>query len=176
IVLKALVETEPSSPLIPDTVRWLMTARKYNAWETTQETAWSVMALSAWMKQTGDLEPNYTFGISVNDQALTRGETASADNVRVPYELRLSVADLLTNQTNRIAIERTAGSGTLYYSAQLKTYLPVEQVRALSRGLIIERTYSLADDKKRTPITEAQIGDRIRVTLTIIVPETLNYV
>ncbi len=176
IVLKALVETEPSSPLIPDTVRWLMTARKFDTWETTQETTWSVMALSAFMQQTGDLQPDYTFGVAINGTTLTQGETATADNVRVPYDLHVAVTDLLTNQTNRIAIERSAGTGTLYYSAQLKTYLPVEQVKAISRGLIVQRTYSLESDKNHTPITSARVGDAIRVTLTIIAPDTLNYI
>jgi hypothetical protein len=176
IVLKALIEIEPSSPLIPDAVRWLMTARKFDSWETTQETAWSVMALTAWMQQSGDLTPNYTFDIALNQQPLTSGETATAENVRVTHDLRVSVSRLLSNQINRIAVQRSAGMGTLYYSAQLKTYLPVEQVKALSRGLFITRTYSLANDKNQTPIKMANVGDQIRVTLTIVVPETLNYV
>lgn len=176
IVLKALVATEPDSPLIADTVRWLMTARKFDAWETTQETAWSVMALTAWMEQSGDLTPDYKFGVTVNDKALASGEQATTDNARTGYDLRIAVADLLGDQVNRLAVERTAGAGTMYYSAQLKTYLPVEQVKPISRGLMIERKYSLDSDKTNTPISEAHVGDRIRVTLTIIVPETLNYV
>ncbi len=176
IVLKALVETEPSSPLIPDTVRWLMTARKFDTWETTQETAWSVMALTAWMLQTGDLSPAYTFGVTLNSTALTSGQTASADNVREPYNAQFPIASLSNDQTNRLTIRRSAGAGTLYYSAQLKTYLPVEQVKTVARGLVVERAYSLETDKNHAPITSAHVGDLIRVTLTIIVPETLNYV
>ncbi|MEP7286794.1 MAG: Ig-like domain-containing protein [Chloroflexota bacterium] len=176
IVLEALVKTEPTSPLIPDTVRWLMTARKFDSWETTQETVWSVMGLTDWMLQTGDLKPDYGFGISLNGQYLTSGEIASADNARIGYDLKVSVGQLLANQINQIAIQRNAGSGTLYYTAQLKTYLPVENVKAISRGIMIERTYSLENDKKHTPITTAHVGDQIRVTLNIVVPESLNYV
>jgi alpha-2-macroglobulin len=176
IILKALVEVEPTSPLIPDAVRWLVTARKYDAWETTQETAWSVMALSAWMQRTGDLTPDYTFGVKLNDKALATGEKATPDNVRDPFDLRLPVAEMLQDRVNRIAIERGAGKGTMYYSAQLRTFLPVEKVQAISRGLSIERKYSLATDRENKPITSAKVGERIRVTLTIIVPEALNYV
>jgi uncharacterized protein YfaS (alpha-2-macroglobulin family) len=176
IVLKALVQIEPSSDLIPDTVRWLMTARKFDAWETTQETAWSVMALAAWMKQTGDLTPKYTFGITINGQAMTSGEVASADNVRVPYDLTVPLGNLQNNQVNALKIQRSPGDGSLFYTAQLKTYLPVDQVKALSRGITIQRKYSLADDRTHQPITWVNIGDRIRVSLTIIVPEDLNYV
>jgi uncharacterized protein YfaS (alpha-2-macroglobulin family) len=153
-----------------------MTARKFDAWETTQETSWAVMALSAWMKQTGDLNPDYTFGIAINGQSLTSGEIASTDNVRTPFDLQISVASLLANQVNPIAIQRSAGAGTLYYSTQLNTYLPVEKVAALSRGLMIQRVYSLEHDKDHKPISWANVGDEIRVTLTIIVPDDLNYV
>jgi len=176
IILKALSEIEPTSDLLPDIVRWLMTARKFDRWETTQETAWSVMALTAWMKQSGDLRPDYTFNIKVNDQSKASGEKATADNVRDSYELRLKVAELMSGKTNRLTVQRTPGDGTLYYSAQLKTYLPVEQVKAISRGLQVERVYSLERDKYHRPIDSAEVGEIIRVTLTIVVPETLNYV
>jgi uncharacterized protein YfaS (alpha-2-macroglobulin family) len=134
------------------------------------------MALAAWMQQSGDLTPDYTFGITFQNNPLRSGEKATAENVRSPYNMGVPVEMLRGGQINQLGIQRSAGAGTLYYSVQLKTYLPVEQVKALSRGLIIERVYSLDDDPKHTPITSAHVGDRIRVTLTIIVPETLNYV
>ena len=37
------------------------------------------------------------------------------------------------------------GKGQLYYTAHLKTYLPVEKVAPLNRGVIISRDYRLAD-------------------------------
>lgn len=176
IILKALIEIEPTSPLLADTVRWLMNARRFDRWETTQETTWSVMALSAWMWLARDLTPEYRFSIALNEQPLLSDEPATQNNARTPYDLSVPLSSLSDNQTNRIGIKRSAGAGTLYYSTTLKTYLPVEEVKALSRGLIIERTYSREEDPEHTPITTAQVGERIRVSLTIIVPETLNYV
>jgi uncharacterized protein YfaS (alpha-2-macroglobulin family) len=175
IVLDALVKTQPSDPYIPDTVRWLMSARKNAAWETTQETAWSVMALTDWMQQTNDLKPAYHFDISVNGQAMTSGENASADNARQSYDLSVSVKQLLAAQVNQMAVSRSGGDGTLYYTAELATYLPVEDVKAISRGITVQRSYSLQNDKDHTPITSAHVGDLIRVTLTIVAPDTLNY-
>src|SRR5690606_8686812 len=61
IVLDALVRLRPDSDLLPNVVRWLMTARRADAWETTQETAWAVMALTDWMVTTGELDPAYTY-------------------------------------------------------------------------------------------------------------------
>src|SRR5262249_25520737 len=95
---------------------------------------------------------------------------------RTPFGLTIPVSSLQADQVNPIAIQRSAGSGTLYYSTQLNTYLPVEQVTALSRGLTIDRTYSLEQDRAHKPITWANVGDEIRWTLTIVVPNDLNYV
>ncbi|MCC7209727.1 MAG: hypothetical protein IT323_20630, partial [Anaerolineae bacterium] len=176
IVLKALVETDPSSPQIPDAVRWLMNARRFDRWETTQETAWSVMALSAFTRQTRDALPDYRFDVKLNDEALLTNQRATSDNARQPVTLDVPAAEMERDAVNRLDVQRTPGDGTLYYSAELRTYLPVEEVDALSRGLIVQRVYSLAEDEERTPITQARVGDLIRVTLTIIVPETLNYV
>jgi uncharacterized protein YfaS (alpha-2-macroglobulin family) len=176
IALKALIQIQPTSPLIPNVVRWLMVARTADAWETTQETAWAVMALVDWMQYTGELKPNYTFDASLNDKTLTSKQTAAPDNVRENVQLKVAVKDLLAGQVNALTINRTAGDGNLYYTAHLTAYLPVEQVKAASRGITMSRTYSLASDKDHKPITQARVGDNIRVTLNIVAPSELNYV
>ncbi|MCC7448025.1 MAG: hypothetical protein IT324_11450, partial [Anaerolineae bacterium] len=91
-------------------------------------------------------------------------------------DLQVAVKDLLVGEVNRLQINRTDGTGVLYYTAHLTAYLPVEQVKPLSRGLSITRTYSLMNDPDRKPITQAKVGDNIRVMLTIVVPNDLHYV
>ncbi|MCX6092660.1 MAG: alpha-2-macroglobulin, partial [Candidatus Bipolaricaulota bacterium] len=63
IILDAFVELDPKNALLPNVVRWLMVARKGGIWETTQETAWSLVALTDWMVATGELDANYTYGL-----------------------------------------------------------------------------------------------------------------
>jgi hypothetical protein len=175
IALKALIQLNPENQLIPNVVRWLMTARRADAWETTQETAWSLMALVDWIKFTGELQPRYTFGATLNGQSLAAGERADANNVRESLTLRVQVAELLRDQLNRLTIERTDGEGILYYTASLRVSLPADQVKALDRGISVSRTYHLASDPSRTPITEAKVGDNIVVTLTIVAKRDLHY-
>ncbi|MFQ3534713.1 MAG: Ig-like domain-containing protein [Aggregatilineales bacterium] len=175
IVLKALILLNPESQLIPNVVRWLMTARGADAWETTQETAWSVMALVDWMRVTGELQPNYTFGVALNDAVLVSGERADASNVRESLTLRVQVADLLRDQLNRLTISRTQGAGLLYYTARLRVNLPADQVKAVDRGISVSRSYHLANDPEQKPITEAHVGDNIVVTLTIVAKRDLHY-
>jgi uncharacterized protein YfaS (alpha-2-macroglobulin family) len=55
----------------------------------------------------------------------------------------------------------------------LTAYLPVDQIKAISRGLTVTRKYSLASDKQNAPITTAKVGDNIRVTLTLVVSQDM---
>jgi hypothetical protein len=97
------------------------------------------------------------------------------------------------DQTNALTLARSAdgsqsGKGQLYYTTYLKTYLPVEEVRALNRGVSVRREYRLADcglppstdSTKPRPqcplISEAKVGDVIQVTLDIVAPNSLHYV
>src|SRR5262249_19209164 len=94
IVLMALVQNKPDSAMLPDIVRWLMVARKDVAWETTQETAWAVMALTDWMKQTSDLKPNYRYNVQFNGLDLAKGQQVTPDIVGqyLAWELPLNAA------------------------------------------------------------------------------------
>ncbi|NJP07600.1 MAG: alpha-2-macroglobulin [Chloroflexaceae bacterium] len=55
IILAALVQLDPQHQLLPNVVRWLMVARQQGTWETTQETAWALIALTDWMVATDEL-------------------------------------------------------------------------------------------------------------------------
>jgi len=74
LALMALIKLDGDNALLPNVVRYLMTMRQADAWATTQETAWSVMALTDWMVTTGELQPGYTFSAAINGSALTTGE------------------------------------------------------------------------------------------------------
>ena len=56
IILDAYARLDQNNELAPNIVRWLMVARKFGYWETTQETAWALIALTDWMVATGELQ------------------------------------------------------------------------------------------------------------------------
>ncbi|GAB4544358.1 MAG: hypothetical protein OHK0023_01050 [Anaerolineae bacterium] len=176
IVLKALVQIQPNNQLIPNVVRYLMLARKADSWETTQESAWSVLALTDYMEATGELQPNYTFDVTLNGEALVEGQTATPSNVRQAVKLNVAVSELLKDEVNRLTFARTQGEGALYYTTHLTVNLPANEVKAINRGLNISRTYHLASDPEKKPITEARVGDNIIVTLNITIARDMHYV
>lgn len=172
IVLDALIKLRPESDLLPNVVRWLMTARTADAWETTQETAWAVMALTDWMVATGELNPDYTYSAALNGEMLTEGEATPA-NVRDSIDLVVEVGQLLQDQANALVIERGEGPGTLYYTAHLRSFLPVPEIEPISRGITVQRRYVSVETGDT--ITEARVGELIEVRLTIIAPNNLHY-
>ena len=186
IVLDTLAKLDPQNSLAPNTVRWLMGARRADRWETTQENAWAIMALTDWMAATGELEGDYDWQVALNDSALGTGTVTPATVAEVTT-LHAGIEELLLDQTNAVVIGRTAsgdqtGKGQLYYTTHLKTYQPVEEVEPLSRGVTINREYRLADcgqtDPKQTcpTVTQAKVGDVLDVKLTVVVPNSLYYV
>ncbi len=183
IIIAALSRIQPDHPLLPNAVRWLMSVRENGGhWETTQENAWAIIGLTDWMVTTGELEGNYAWRVTLNGEALGEGSVDQA-NIDEETRLRVEVGQLLADAANRLAIERDPADGTvsgspgrLYYAAYLTYYKRVQEVKALDRGIIVSRQYTLQDDPTGKPITEAKVGDVIQVKLTLIAPNDLHYV
>lgn len=173
MTLWALLAVDPNEPLLPNVVRWLMTARRADLWETTQETAWSLLALTEWMIATHETQPDYSFTVSVSDaellaRTLTPADATTRETVSVP------ISDLSHDAANLVEIDRTDGQGALYYTAYLNAFVPVPDVQAASRGLTLSRQYRLQGSDETT--TSARIGDLVKVEVTMIAPADLDFI
>ncbi|MGC9396859.1 MAG: Ig-like domain-containing protein, partial [Anaerolineae bacterium] len=184
-VLWALARHNPESDLLPNVVRWLMTVRTEGHWGTTQSTAWSLMGLIAYMRATGELQGDFSYTVTLNGEVLLESDF-NAENIDESQSLTVAIAQLLVDEGNRLLIERArpggtpasggqTGEGQLYYTAHLRYFLPVDEVKALDRGIIIARQYSPIDDPE-VYVDGANVGDVIRVKLTVIAPTDLYYV
>ncbi len=173
LVLRALVRLQPDHTLLPHAVRWLMAARESGRWETTQENAWSILALTDYMLSTGELLADYDYEVLLN--GVSQGvASVSSSNVRDTRRAEVPVSALEPGADSQLVIERSEGPGRLYYSAFLRYYLPVEGLQPLARGMVVEREYYLAEDPTR-PIREARINDVVLVKLTLVAPNDLYF-
>jgi uncharacterized protein YfaS (alpha-2-macroglobulin family) len=178
VILDALARLDPDNALNPQVVRWLMVARRDGIWETTQETAWALIALTDWMVVTGELQGRYDYNVWLNDESMAAG-SVTPDTIDESVQLRVEVADLLADTGNRLTIARGPGEGRLYYTAHLNVYLPVEEIEPLNRGIIVSRRYVDPDCTKGAKCPEIDrvtVGDVVEVRLTIIAPHDLYYV
>ncbi len=180
IVLWARSRLDPQSETLPNVVRWLMAARKEGHWETTQDTAWALLGLVAYMRASGEMQGDFSYAVYLNGATLEEGDVKK-ENLAESRKLQVEIAQLLADEANRLVIERRpptggqSGAGQLYYSAYLRYYLPVDRVKALNRGIMVARQYSPVDQADAA-ITSARVGDIVLVKLTIIAPTDLYYV
>jgi uncharacterized protein YfaS (alpha-2-macroglobulin family) len=183
IVIDAFSKLAPENAILPNAVRWLMVARKAGHWETTQETAWALIGLTDYMVMTGELEADYTFMLSLNGQMLDE-QDIDKENVGQTFRVEVPIIELLEQEVNRVWVVREepspgqTGEGRLYYAMYLRYFLPVEDVEARSRGIMVARKYEPVDcDEEGCPaIDGATVGEVIRVRITLVAPNDLHYV
>ncbi len=176
IVLDALVRVRPDHPLVDSTVRWLMVARRDGHWETTQETAMSLLALTDFLEASGELKADYSYQVRVNGETLSEKEI-EASNLGESEKLVVSVRDLLIGEDNEVDIARApvGSQGHLYYTMHLRYFPPAEEVEAANYGVGVSREY-LPVDGAEGKIESAALGDMVKVRLTLVVPTDLHYV
>lgn len=182
IVVMAMARVAPDHPLLPRAVKWLMQARQWRGrfahWETTQETAWAVMALTEWMVTTRELEGNYAYQVTFNNKVVGSG-SVNAANVDQTRILRVAVQDTLQNLGNEIVVTRDATQGALYYSASLRRYADAETIPAVSRGIVVQRAYYAVDpltlNSTNRAIDAAALGEYVQVKLTISTLSGVRY-
>ena len=174
IVLAAFIRLDPQQPILPKVVRWLMETREDGRWASTQETAWSLIALTDWLTLTGEASAEYNWNVTLNDQELGSGEVTPA-NVTDKVTLRADVTELLRDEANALRFNRDNSQGRMYYTTYLRYTLDAASVGAQDRGVVLERHFALAEATPDSQTTTAQVGDVISVTVTIVAPTDLYH-
>ena len=121
IILETFIRLDPEQPLLGNVVRWLMSARESGRWSTTQETAWSIIALTDWLAATDELQADYAWTVDLNNAEMGSGQVAP-ENIAEPSTLVSAVEDLLRDEINTLRFERSNASGQMYYTTDLRYY------------------------------------------------------
>jgi hypothetical protein len=183
VVIQALANIDPASPLLTSGLRYLIANRQINGgWSSSYQTAWVLLASSEALKGTGDLQANFAFGASLNGAAIANGN-AGGPNTLTPISAQVPLSQLNPDSGNSLRILREPGTGSLYYQAILQVDRPVETAQPLDNGLTISRSYYATDQPCQgndcKPIDSIQLGNNhppVLVKLTITVPEDMSYV
>ncbi len=180
IVLMALLELDPASPLVGDAVRYLTLQRGARGWLNSYGSGWTLAALSRAVRATGELQGNYSFSATLNGAAIASGQAGGAQLFNT-VRADVNIAQFPSNR-NALRIQRTAGSGRLYYRAILEVGQPVETVQAMDGGVVLSREYYLegadcgADDCPPVNAVNRSLSNPVvQVRLSITVPQDLTY-
>ena len=182
-VTYALATIDPASPLLTDAVRYLVLHRRPNGcWNSSYDSAWTLLALSQALKSTGDLQSNFTYQATINGAMMANGSAEGPQGALNPVTASVPLNQLFPDDPNALRIEREPGDGRLYYRAFLDVSRPAGDAPALSRGVFIQREYFTGGQDCRAeeclPVSEAELGsvDGLLVRLTVTLPKDMYYV
>ncbi|MFN3650204.1 MAG: alpha-2-macroglobulin family protein [Armatimonadota bacterium] len=188
VALKAAVAVDPADRRIPGVVQWLMLQRQGNRWVSTRDTAWILFALTDYLKQTGELRPDYHLDVYLNGKKLHAEDATPEDALRDETVVRLPVVELKgLRGGSRLELKKT-GKGTVYYTVQVTQQVPAVGFQAESTlpGVSLTREYfrleTRADAHGRPQVLPAarpadrfQVGDRVLVRLTLKTDRPLEF-
>lgn len=165
--LYALAELRAEASVLPKIARWLMLHRRGSGWGDTQATAFAVLGLSRYILLSGELEPDYTYAVRLNETVLGSGQVTPED-ATMPIEPITVPGSALRDGANTVSIERN-GNGQLYYTLVLELelfYDDFEPVSSVDRGFSLHREYRLAEPSSAGD-DGYRVGDLVEVVLTL---------
>ena len=177
MVVYALAQGQPDSPLLPDAVRYLMAHRQMNGtWGSTYATAWILMSFSEVMRTTNELGSSFGFFATLNGVPIANGQ---ASGEGAPVVADIPINDLYVGDPNALSINRGPGSGRLYYTAALNVSRPVEDVAPLQNGVTVEREYyptgAACPRGDCAPIEAAKPGELVKVRVKLTLEQAAYY-
>ncbi len=178
IVLSALMEVQPSHPLVPKIVRGLIEARVRGKWETTQANAYALVALSAYYKHFEKMVPDYRLRVWLGEGYI--GQTAFRGRTMRVVEQKVPMSFIQTQGRKPLIIEKQ-GKGKLYYRLGLR-YAPKSlRLAPEEQGFSVQREYEPVEGKDTVVKLPGgryriQAGKYVRVRLRIVVPSRRYFV
>ncbi|HET9591243.1 MAG TPA: Ig-like domain-containing protein [Anaerolineales bacterium] len=185
IVVYILAQIDSANQVVFNAVRYLAAHRDVTGlWASGHDNAWAMLALNEAMIGFGDLNPDFTFGATLNGGPVTTGEI-SGNQVLTPQKAQVPLEYLSPNSPNLLTITRGDGLGRLYYRTALQVNRRVEDVRPLDAGMRIERVYcesalsgASPETKRCLPISNLDLSTNKVITaqLTLVLPHDSYYV
>jgi uncharacterized protein YfaS (alpha-2-macroglobulin family) len=168
LYLMAWLQHQPASPRIDELATELFSRRSNGHWSTTQANAWSVLALSSYLRKIEAGDHNARGEVRWNKNATPFSVSDSKPLATATFSIEAN------GGTDPVRISKTGGKVYTEVTAEARPKL-IEQP-AQNRGYTILRRYTkLGDDGKLSAAENLRVGDRVLVTLDITVPRRATY-
>jgi uncharacterized protein YfaS (alpha-2-macroglobulin family) len=182
VVLRAMMEARPDSPLVPKLVRGLLQERERGRWSNTQTNAWVLLALNAYFRQyeatPPDFEARMWLGESFAGHHRFEGRSAERFRTRIPMDF---VSEQTGQEGRTNLFLQKKGNGRMYYRVAMD-YVPEDvQLSARDRGFSVERSFELmgssgAIEKREGGGLVVEAGARLRVKIDVSAPDERHHV
>ncbi len=168
LVLDAYTRLDPENILVPGIVRYLMGERQMDGWGTTNETAFTIIALTDHLSYLQLEAGQANYQVELNSKQIISGNLG----INQPFTSLLLPASQLKRGANLLRITHDRNE-PVYYTITSHMYLAQPEIAA-SGNVRITRVYF--DASTNQPITSFQVGQLVRVKLIIDVPEGASFV
>ncbi|MBI3183718.1 MAG: alpha-2-macroglobulin [Myxococcales bacterium] len=166
VVLQTLTDISPDHPYVSKLARYLTSVRQGDGrWRSTQEAAFSLMALTEVLRTKERDEPDFRATLAMDSSKLM--EEAFKGRSMAVRSKALGIDELIrlgSGKGQKLTF-RKEGPGVLYYSALLK-YAPKElPMKPLDAGLYVQRWFEPYSGGGQT--TRFYAGDLVRVRMRV---------
>lgn len=162
LALSAFTKIAPGHELVPGMVRYLMSKRRAAGWGTTNETAYTVLALTDHLQALQAAGAAADYQVLLNDQPLADGRLDG----KAPLATLTIAASQLKPGINLLKITQT-GADHLFYTITNRMFLDTPAVEAAGAVRVL-REY--LDPQTGRPLQKVEAGDLVRVRLTARFP------
>jgi uncharacterized protein YfaS (alpha-2-macroglobulin family) len=179
LVLRALVAMDKEHPLAPRIAKGLLAERRGGTWRSTQETAWSLVALGAYAKAVEADAPDFKARVFYAGkeafEATFKGKSVHSEHTEIPMPKLMEPG----SQGGTLAFDME-GSGHLFYEARLRYARREMPTDSIDRGFFVKKYVrsvkpeGLHDALNTLPqqsSVSAQAGDMVLVDLIIVTPD-----
>jgi hypothetical protein len=185
VVVFALAKLDPASTTLSPALRYIMAHRQSNRiWHSTFESAWALMGITEALLGTGSVQASYAYEAFLNDTPIAEGSVDSVESL-TPIAVNIPMESLYPDAPNALLFERTDGSGTLYYRADLKTYQPAAEAPPINQGISLNRAYvNLAADCdslaacpeiNQVSLNQNEVSQPVTVVLTLTISHDMYH-
>lgn len=173
LVMQALLGADPDHAFVPKVARYLQTVRTGGGYRTTQEAAFSLLAMAdyARVKESGPVD--FTAKVSLGGEPIASAPFKGQSLVSTEKQVEMSA--LGADAPQRKLDFAAEGQGRLYYGARLR-YLPREiPIEAADNGVVVQRWYTL-DGGRGEALRAVTEGAVVRVHLRVATHQERHYV
>ena len=137
MVLRALLAARPDHAIAARLAMGLLAARRGGTWRSTQETAWSLLALDDYRKVQEKAEPDFVAHVFLGDTELAsanfHGRSLEQPRTQIPAARLVTVPGAALGFT-------VDGQGRLFYEARLRYAKKALPKDGLERGFFVKKT------------------------------------
>jgi len=159
LAIRAIVLAGGDRDLAVKGARYLTRVRHSDYWSNTFATAQVIQALVDLSKTGSELNPNYTYTVSLDGRQIGQGLVSNSKQTIKDIEIPI---DSLKSGGSNIALTKE-GDGQIYSTLIVNEFRTDRNAQAVSNGLSIKREYINAKGEEHT----LAVGDTAIVNLTI---------